>query len=392
MNCNTCRYELSQCLDGRLPSGRRAVVLTHAESCEACGQFWDELQAAQRLTLSLRPSEVSSQFREGLWERIHSGEGTPDAVFHTPVAIWTKVRYSLTGAAAAAALLIGLTLLQKDPTSPPTSEEDLAATVTTDYDDGARPTIADPHHAQPRLAATNAGTGLQPRVPMHRAFAENPLLRNAQPLTLQVLAREAANQLEQRYHEAAIGLRMMRDPSNNRAAAVRRVIDNANELRDFGELLIDMRERKRLVFTDNEVDRDLSFAVEWLGRVPALPAHTPDVVDTYFGPALSRRRLANVTDHIGLTLTHDPQREMHELKELNTQRPEIFPKLFFVFGSPEDLQGSLATLAPNVTFVDSACGPSWVAPRSAVVRHDTLMRMFSDQGEMRIEIEVHEGR
>ena len=56
MNCTTCRYELSQCLDGRLPSGRRTVVMQHAETCEACGQFWAELQAAQHATpLRQRP-------------------------------------------------------------------------------------------------------------------------------------------------------------------------------------------------------------------------------------------------------------------------------------------------------------------------------------------------
>ena len=112
MNCTTCRYELSQCLDGRLPSGRRSEVMKHAESCATCGSFWLELQSAQRLTLSLRDATVSTDFREGLWDRIHAGEGTPSAVFHEPVQMWTKVRYTLTGAAAAAALLVGANYLQ----------------------------------------------------------------------------------------------------------------------------------------------------------------------------------------------------------------------------------------------------------------------------------------
>lgn len=40
MNCNTCRFELSQCLDGRLASGRRAIVMQHAADCEECAAFW----------------------------------------------------------------------------------------------------------------------------------------------------------------------------------------------------------------------------------------------------------------------------------------------------------------------------------------------------------------
>jgi len=384
MNCNTCRYELSQCLDGRLPSGRRAAVLEHAESCPSCGQFWNELQAAQRLTLSLKPTEVSHQFREGLWERIHAGEGTPDAVFQEPVAVWTKVRYALTGAAAAAALLIGVTFLQQEEPQQP-SETDIAAT--------------DGNTLQPRtpdaIAAVNDTNNLQPRNALHTSgstLAGNPLFSNARPLTMQVLAREAASQLEQRYHEAAIGMRMMRDPQSNRAAAVRRVIDNANELRDFGELLLELRERRRLFISDVNVDRDLSFAVEWLDRVPELPEHSPEIVETYYGPALSKRRLANVTDHIGLTIAQDPQREQLELKELNTRRPEVFPKLFVVFGNMNDLQGQMTTILPNMTFVEGNCGPSWVAPRTVVERHDTLLRMSSKQGQVTFEIEVHEGK
>lgn len=389
MNCNTCRYELSQCLDGRLPSGRRAVVLEHAESCESCNRFWQELQEAQSLTLSLKPTEVSSSFREGLWERIHAGEGTPDAVFHEPVAAWTKVRYALTGAAAAAALLIGVTFLQKEEPTEPTTND----VARTDTLPPRTPEMAS-------LAGDNRIHGLQPRsgaqpdqtLSNASALGGNPLLSNAQPLTMQVLAHEAASQLEQRFHEAAIGMRMMRDPDSNRAAAVRRVIHNANELRDFGELLIELRERKRLFISDDNVDRDLSFAVEWLDRVPDLPEHSPDVVETYYGPALSRRRLANVTDHLTLRIANDPQREQLELKELNTIQPEVFPKLFFVIGDMAEVQGGFATILPNMSVVESACGPSLVAPRSRVIRHDSLLRMFGQEGQVTVEIEVHEGR
>ena len=394
MNCNTCRYELSQCLDGRLPSGRRATVLAHAEACAPCGQFWEELQSAQRLTLSLRPTQVGGDFREGLWERIQAGEGTPDAVFQEPIPVATKVRYTLSGAAAAAALLIGVTLLQGERQAPSASEEAaVTAPVTTPGS-----VVEQPRVEQPRL---DQAAGLQPRA-TNASLAGTPLLSSAQPLTLQVLAREAAHQLEQRYHDASIGMRMLRDPAHNRAAAARRVIDNAQELRAFGELLIDLRDRKRLVFTDAEVDRDLSFAVEWLERVPEITEGSLETVDTYFGPALSRPRLAHVREHIGLTLTRDPQRELLELKELNTRRPEVFPKLFFVLTDIRDLESELSAMQPRFTPIQTECGPSWVAPRSEVVRQGTLLRMFGaqgfggqgagTQGQVRFQIEVREGR
>ena len=399
MNCNTCRYELSQCLDGRLPSGRRATVLAHAEACAPCGQFWEELQSAQRLTLSLRPTQVGGDFREGLWERIQAGEGTPDAVFQEPIPVATKVRYTLSGAAAAAALLIGVTLLQGERRAPSASEEVAAtAPVTTPGSVVEQPRVEQPRLEQPRL---DQAAGLQPRA-TNASLAGTPLLSSAQPLTLQVLAREAAHQLEQRYHDASIGMRMMRDPAHNRAAAARRVIDNAQELRAFGELLIDLRDRKRLVFTDAEVDRDLSFAVEWLERVPEITESSLETVDTYFGPALSRPRLAHVREHIGLTLTRDPQRELLELKELNTRRPEVFPKLFFVLTDIRDLESELSAMQPRFTPIQTECGPSWVAPRSEVVRQGTLLRMFGaqgfggqgagTQGQVRFQIEVREGR
>ncbi len=383
MNCNTCRYELSQCLDGRLPSGRRAAVLAHAESCRACGAFWRDLQAAQELTRSLRSSAVSAGFREQLWERVQAGEGTPDAVFLAPVRTWTKVRYALTGAAAAAALLIGVSMLQTERANRPESTEIAMAATRADGDAQTRASSA--------ATAARSTSFLQDRSPP-ASYPQNALLSNARPLTLQLLAREAASQLEQHYQEAAIGMRMMRDPGHNRTAAARKVIQNAEDVRDFGELLIDLRQRDRLVFTDDEVDRDLNFAVEWLDRVPELSEHSLEVIETYYGPALSKRRLSNVKDHIGVRLATDPAHELHELMELNSRRPEVFPKMFIVFGDMNDIQGSISNPSSTIVLVDGACRPNWVAPRSEVTRHDTMLRMFGDQGQVRLQLEVRQGR
>src|SRR5688572_9620068 len=177
MNCSTCRYELSQCLDGRLPSGRRSLVMQHVEQCRDCSDFWNELQAAQQLILQLPREHVGSGFRDQLFERIRAGEGTPDAVFREPVPLWAKVRYAFTGAAAAAVLLAaalwlrgsdpqGLQPLQNHvatPEQPDARGEGVAHTVGTD---------AMLAHGAP-------------------SFYDNPLMAATQRLTTDVVALEA---------------------------------------------------------------------------------------------------------------------------------------------------------------------------------------------------------
>lgn len=106
MNCRECQRDMSPCLDGRLPSGRRSVVMEHLEACEECAKLWSEFQQAQELVLRMPVRPVSPDFHTRLWERIKAGEGTPPAVFAEPMPLATKVRYVLTGAVAAALLLV----------------------------------------------------------------------------------------------------------------------------------------------------------------------------------------------------------------------------------------------------------------------------------------------
>ena len=108
MNCRECQRDLSPCLDGRLPSGRRTAVTQHLEDCEECTQLWREMQQAQELVLRLPRHPVSPGFHTRLWDRIKAGEGTPEAVFSEPMPLVTKARYVLTGAAAAALMLVFL--------------------------------------------------------------------------------------------------------------------------------------------------------------------------------------------------------------------------------------------------------------------------------------------
>lgn len=398
MNCSTCRYELSQCLDGRLPSGRRTAVLQHAEDCSACGAFWNELQAAQDLTLSLRSIEVGSDFRDGLWERIRAGEGTPAAVFEEPVSTATKLRYTLSGAAAAAVLLLGLTYVRDLPTG---GSDDLGSRdveVVADVAGSAAPDhggrtgrtnivagdVATGGALEPRTNARGRGGSaaehdgrLQPRRPdaqLASTFGGATPILSPKPLTLQVLARETALQIENSYEEAALGMRMFRDPMHDRATVAEKVLVSAREIHDFGELLLDLRERKRVSFADSEVDADLQIAVGILGQ--ATESGTQDVqqklhlVERVVAKALERRSLASLSGAVNVPVHTDLQ-EIEELRRLNTTRPEVFPKLFFVVGDTSISEQTLIYSDFAFTIHD-ACGPSWVVVRSELHENPRL--------------------
>ncbi|MCA8979606.1 MAG: hypothetical protein KDC14_06235, partial [Planctomycetes bacterium] len=76
----------------------------------------------------------------------------------------------------------------------------------------------------------------------------------------------------------------------------------------------------------------------------------------------------------------DPREELDGLLRLNTQRPEIFPKLFIVL--PQAIDGS-------AFYMEGMCGPSWVAPRSEVESQDTLLRMIRRQfGDSNVQIHI----
>lgn len=414
MNCTTCRYELSQCLDGRLPSGRRSEVMKHAESCATCGSFWLELQSAQRLTLSLREGAVSTEFREGLWDRIHAGEGTPNAVFHEPVQVWTKVRYTLTGAAAAAALLVGVNYLQGlgDKNAGPIHTNHIASNSGNDGSASSNIGTAIPNgnlasnspmamriDNQPPSRTQQTGTQLQPRqrgqlqprTPLRSQLANLPLMSSAKQLSIQAVAVETANQLENRYESAAIGLRMMENPEHNRERAIQMVLESAAEMRDFGELLLDLRDRQYLFFTDAGLDTDLRYAVTMFDQAANVDERTAQTVKRFVAPVLRNNRLATVSRAISLKPISEHE-EMRDLLRLNVQRPEIFNKLFFMLGNLDEVQRRF-TVRPRgmVFFFEGECDSSWVAPRSEVelrvLRSGFDGQGFDGQAEIRVQIE-----
>ena len=380
MNCTTCRYELSQCLDGRLPSGRRAEVMSHVESCSNCGQFWQELQAAQELTLNLKNAEVSCDFRDGLWQRIHAGEGTPSAVFHEQVPLWNKVRYALTGAAAAAALLIGTTFLTKE--EDPTRNTFGRTTSTADLDQNSG--IIDQIQSQPANLVSNQpslrgtglqgtglqGTGLQGTMQPRRAVQPS-LMQSAKQLDMEVLAVEAARQLEERFASASLGIRMMDNGQSNRDVAIAQILESAQEMRAFGELLVDLREHETVYFIDASIDAELDYAVKMLTRANEDQMPGAQTVESFVAPVLKSGGLANVSRAITLKPTNKLQQQQ-VIFRVNSTRPEVFSKLFVILGKPEQRHPSAAFI------LDGECDIFWVAPRSEIQRNSLRIEIDLD--------------
>jgi hypothetical protein len=363
MNCTTCRFELSQCLDGRLPSGRRTLVLEHVDSCAACGRFWSELQRAQQLVLRLPKQRVGPAFQEQLWERIRAGEGTPEAVFHEPVPLWTKARYALSGAAAAAAVLAGVLWLRHDERRP---SGDGVAVAQVHGDQVPLPPAGSP--------LPPAGSPLPPAgspLPQGLAVTTNQpanlpapaMFAAAQRLTADAVAVEAARQFEQRYDTAR---QRLRQADLGQDAAVSGVLDEANELHQLAEVLLDLRDCDRLSFRDAEVGADLRVAANLLGQ-SRLQKRSLDTVRAFVAPALQQsERLGHLARLIRVRPSFDGaevRAEQELLRRLSTQRPDVLPKLFYVLS--HDAAFGVPPRSDALWFEDD-CGTGFVAPRSRV--------------------------
>lgn len=378
MNCSTCRFELSQCLDGRLPSGRRAIVMQHAASCAECGTFWTELQAAQQLTLQLRRPRVGPDFRDSLWQRIQAGEGTPEAVFHEPVPLVAKLRYALTGAAAAAAALLCAMWLA--PEDEPLLEPPVARVADTAADPG--PAAIAGHEAD---GADLAGGGHHQDAPVDDAVV--PLLASTQRLGFNLVAVEAAKQLEQRYAGTTMGLHRLASGGPGSETIVRDVLGNAGDFHDFGLLLLDLCDRQRLVFLDERLESDLRFAVNMLAQTETA-ASDERAVRQFVEPALGSNRLASVSRKIALPPL-EPGEERDLVARMGVQWRDTFAKMFVVTSS-----GAPQGLHPRVFRIDAPwaddelCGEVLVAPRSVLDQHTLRSMVHGRRGQTQVQFRI----
>ncbi len=355
MNCRTAHYELSLCLDGRLASGKRALLMEHVDGCPPCAAMWKELQAAQSLALRLPKQRVSSGFRDQLWERIQSGEGTPEAVFREPVPLASKVRYILAGAAAAAAVLLALDVLQ------PTPEKVRGAGDTTN---------------QPRLVAR--GESVPADSLSAAAFA------SLAPLTPDLLAREAALQFRNNYVQASSQLaalegRPVATAGQPADPMVRAVCDHAVQMHDLGSVLLRLREDEHVTFSNPQVDAELRMMVQLLDE-ERLHRGDLDAVRTVVAPALRRvHRIAALPEDLRVRGIWTPAERQQVLMRISMDRPQVIGRLFYVMpGQAVSTQG-MPSLDPQLqgrvfVFQDD-CGTNLVAPRSSVANPATLIRL-----------------
>ncbi len=359
MNCRTCQYELSQCLDGRLASGRRALVMDHVAACDGCAGFWRELQAAQTLVVRLAPKHVGADFRNQLFERIQTGEGTPPAVFREPVPFCTKLRYTLTGAAAAAAVLIAATLVRNGTATPSrgattnlASVDDTPMPATTTSSAPTRATLAADYQPSPDSS------------PLVRRG--DTVFNSVRPLTPDLVAVETAREFEQRFEWTT----RLLDRGANDDATARTVCANGAEIHSLGRVLVDLRDSKWVTFGDPKVDADLRVIVTLLDD-----AHLRDdgrferddgleIARTRVASALRNSpNLAQLTSTLRIAPTFDRDAQQQAMLRFARSWSGVLDRIFFVLPSdagagdfdPRDLS--------RMFVFQDACGPIYVAPR-----------------------------
>ncbi|MBK8976258.1 MAG: hypothetical protein IPM29_10040 [Planctomycetes bacterium] len=250
--------EMSLNLDGRLSSTRREQLLQHIEQDDEAARLWDEMERAQQLALSLPEQQVGPTFTETLWQRIRAGEGTPEAVFRDPVSPWTKARYLLTGAAAAAAVLIAVQALRPPREAAPAGEAVARAEVAERAVDDRRTT--DPNGATTPLAQ------LQPR------YSGAPQLLPVGPMSIaqasQVNCFDALTELQRRIPEVERSLQEARP-----AELVVRVAPELERVRGSTHLMRWMQ-RERIISLPGEFEATLALTERAVNRLQR--AHDED--------------------------------------------------------------------------------------------------------------------
>ena len=388
MNCRTCQYELSQSLDGRLASGRRTVVMQHVAGCAACAAFSDELQRAQALVLQLPRLSVGSDFRERLFERIESGEGTPEAVFRETVPLATKLRYVLTGAAAAAAVLVGARLL-REPSSQGSTDSHLARGGIPEAAAVVRGSAAgSPAERGMMRQPGNLG---QPGLVAHTPNFDpdtTALFASVSPMTLDLVAREAAERFQQNLQTANLyAPRVARTPRTPEASVLR---SSAEEMQHLGQLLLDLQDHQQVEFSIG-IDRALR--------------HTVSELSSTFeeGERSDIDRVAKVVISVRSSLDALPnemrivqrgnfsERDGNELlMRLFQSRADALQQLFLFLPNDCDTQWTLMdpTQRHGVFAFHNDCGTNWVVPRRLAEQNGSRLRVMMQERSVQLQIRI----
>lgn len=377
MNCRTSQYELSQCLDGRLPSGRRSLVMAHVADCQPCARFWAELQRAQELVLRLPRQQVSRGFREALWERIEAGEGTPAAILQESVPLATKARYVLTGAAAAALLVVAVRIAGGQPAPPNTTElarkEQPETHAAALHGEVAQTEPAPPRPLPPHADAL-AGALLPTAGPM-AAFER---------LTPGLMAREAATQFRESFSTASwYANRLARqrpdgEPAQRRSGditdiqqAAQTLFQRAHEVRRLGTVLLDMKDQGHVGFRDDRIDRELRVVVDHIQEHTLLD-RSGDLVAAAIPLAQVFGRSQDLHDlprHVWLKSSYSPE-EQSDFEMRLARQPELVRMLFECGTLSWYFQLDPLDRTNVFTLPEGPCTPGIVAPRSFLIRID----------------------
>lgn len=374
MNCRTCQHELSEYLDGRLASGRRTQVLDHLAACDECTRAFAELQLAQTAAQRLPRHRTGSDFRDRLFARIEAGEGTPPAVFREPIPLLAKVRYTLSGAAAAAALVVVASLLRdRDavetlPSGPSATPAVVASNAAPKAPAPSFPAVLTSVLPEPDYVASAAASPLAPR-------SNDSFLGAVKPLTPDLLAVETARQFEQRHQWTARRLSLLDRGAIDETMAVR-IRDDAQSLARLGGVLTALREARCLTFADPEVDTDLRVFMtlidtERLSRAEPLAQVVRDVVE----PAMRKSpNLGRIASAIAVTPATNRMTQDEQVLRITRAWPELIDQIFFVLPDGAE-NGQFDPLQLSRTFrFRSECGTIFVAPMSEVEGPQTVFR------------------
>jgi hypothetical protein len=222
-----------------------------------------------------------------------------------------------------------------------------------------------------------------------------PFLAATKPLTFDLVVTETAKQLDLRHAALTANLRRLAQAGEANQGMVQRVFENADEFRAFGELLLDLRNRKLLGFRDADVGAELRVAVDTLAQIPD-DGRDLQAVRTIVAPALRSDRLASVSRAILVAPTFDRHEDLETVRVVTMLRPDVFPKLFFVLPNDADLESGFGLPAGASRFPFDDCGPSWVAPRSEVELRDGRLRvtrgMATGGAAVHVQIEIRDGK
>lgn len=111
MNCQHAQKDMQKALDRRLPQSEQRAFQEHILGCKPCRLEFDRYSKLQTWTRELPVHEPSQDFSRKLFERIQSGEGSPENIDLEPVPISRKLRIFTSGAITAAALMLGAFLI-----------------------------------------------------------------------------------------------------------------------------------------------------------------------------------------------------------------------------------------------------------------------------------------